>query len=364
MAAASYSVVHLKMRFNSTVLSTGSGMLYFYNQKYYIVTAWHNLTGRHPETLEIQHPHKASPNNVIVTMVREFPGMGGTRIPFIVPLSSEDETFYYVHPTNYPRIDVAIIPLDIDRSYEMSVKAGDGREFTGHINLIQQGDFPSELCPLQKYELSDQELLAACIDNIDVTDELFIPGYPENISDYHANPVWKRATVASSLKMGWNGQPLFLIDSASRPGMSGAPVFHYNKRGILQIGGKNILVGKEFVVFLGIYVGRMYSQEKDDAQIGMVWKREVVNEIIDGETLDWHSNLLEVGPNEIRKQVLSTLAKYNEEGVRTINDPNADYRYYATRSVHEALNGRAPFKEILQCVLEEASKYHGPYKTE
>lgn len=290
--------------------------------------------------------------------------MGGARIPFIVPLASEDETFYYVHPVNYPRIDVAVIPLDIERPYEMSARIGDGREFNGFINLIQKGDYPSELCPLQKYELSNRDLLEACIDNIDVTDELFIPGYPENVSDYFANPVWKRATVASSLKLGWNGQPLFLIDSASRPGMSGAPVFHYNKRGVLQIGDKDILVGREFVVFLGIYVGRMYSQEKDDAQIGMVWKREVVDEIIDGETRDWHSNFLELGREEVREAVLSTLARYDEAGVRTINDPNAEYRYYATRATHEILNGRAPFKEILECVLYEASKYEGPYKVD
>jgi len=146
--------------------------------------------------------------------------------------------------------------------------------------------------------------------------------------------------------------------------MSGAPVFYYNKKGVLQIGSKNIIIGKEFVVFLGIYVGRMYSQEKEDAQIGMVWKREVVNEIIDGETFDWHSNLLIIGPSEVRKKVLSTLAKYDEQGIKTINNPNADYRHYATSAIHEALNGRAPIKEILQCVLEEAAIYKGPYKAD
>lgn len=361
MAAASFSVVHLTMRFDSTVLSTGSGMLHLCEGHYYIITAWHNLTGRHPETLKVQNTQSATPNNVIVAMIQEAEGMAG-RIPFVVQLTSEDQTLFYVHPENYPRIDVAVIPLDVTKPYPLDMRAGDGRQINGTIMLGQSGEFKTELCPLQKYEASNPELLKACIEDIDVTDELFIPSYPENVTDYLGNPIWKRATVASSVRIGWNGEPKFLIDSASRPGMSGAPVFYYSKTGEMKTRNGNYYFGKEFVVFFGIYVGRMASKDINDAQVGIVWKREVVDEIIHGKRTDRHPDYFLASHQDIVRECLNALALYSKEGIELILNDKADYRYYARNIAHRNLEGRATPDEILECILDEASRYEGPFK--
>lgn len=361
MSTSSFSVVHLKMRFGSTELSTGSGILYLYKENYYIVTAWHNLSGRHSEHLGFLSREKAAPNNAVVSITREFPGFGGTRLPFVIPLTDDEQTFYYVHPINYPRIDVAIIPLSLKQPYELDIRTGDGKTFQPAMMLIDEKPIKSELCPIQKYSFKNEEILIDFLDNLDVTDELFIPGYPENLYDYTGQPVWKRATVASSFKTGWNREPKFLIDSASRPGMSGAPVFYYSKEGHIKSKSKTYVCGHEVVVFVGVYVGRIETASKEDAQIGIVWKFSVIDEIIDGGKTELHPNILEANIGETKDAVMRCLSKYSEEGIKLILDENADYRYYARGIVHRDLDARANPKYILECILEAAALYKGPY---
>jgi hypothetical protein len=53
--------------------------------------------------------------------------------------------------------------------------------------------------------------------------EVFILGYPFGASP-PAFPVWKRGTIASEPDLARLTQGYYLVDTASRPGMSGAPV--------------------------------------------------------------------------------------------------------------------------------------------
>ena len=38
--------------------------------------------------------------------------------------------------------------------------------------------------------------------------------------------------------------------------------------------------------FIGVYSGRLYTKDPGDAQLGMVWPLEDINDIIDGAKLD------------------------------------------------------------------------------
>ena len=66
-------------------------------------------------------------------------------------------------------------------------------------------------------------ILANAALRIEIGMEVFILGYPFKIEP-PAYPVWKRGSVASEPQLAPLTTDYMLVDTASRPGMSGAPV--------------------------------------------------------------------------------------------------------------------------------------------
>src|SRR5580658_1176334 len=76
---------------------------------------------------------------------------------------------------------------------------------------------------VQFYDL-DIGLSNADID-VGPADTVTIVGFPFGQSQNAGLPIWKTGTVASELSTNWSGKPMFLVDTTSRPGMSGSPVY-------------------------------------------------------------------------------------------------------------------------------------------
>jgi hypothetical protein len=55
--------------------------------------------------------------------------------------------------------------------------------------------------------------------------DAFVLGYPRGMSGGGHFPVWKRATIATEPDIDLDGLPRFYIDTATREGMSGSPVY-------------------------------------------------------------------------------------------------------------------------------------------
>jgi hypothetical protein len=115
--------------------------------------------------------------------------------------------------------------------------------------------------------------------------DVFILGYPFG-ADPPGFPVWKRGSVASEPDLTRIGAGYMLVDTASRPGMSGAPVIrrswgaHITETGIFPLSSTHA------TNLIGIYSGRLYTKEPTDAQIGMVWPVEDIEEVIIGKLID------------------------------------------------------------------------------
>jgi hypothetical protein len=74
--------------------------------------------------------------------------------------------------------------------------------------------------------------------------------------------------------------PAFLIDCRSRPGQSGSPVvFTANEFTRYRHASGRVETGPVHEL-IGIYSGRIH----DDADVGVVWKRDAVREIIENGT--------------------------------------------------------------------------------
>lgn len=125
------SAVHLQMRKGKTPLSIGSGVIYERNGKLYIVTAWHNLSGRHAETLRPLSSTGGPPDNVVASIGLAVSSPSGdmmVRMPFTIPVETGESSQYLVHPRGWPRIDVAVLPLDPKSKYDTEIRASNGRE--------------------------------------------------------------------------------------------------------------------------------------------------------------------------------------------------------------------------------------------
>jgi hypothetical protein len=122
----------------------------------------------------------------------------------------------------------------------------------------------------------DIELMNADI-VVEPADTVTIVGFPFGQSQSAGLPIWKTGTVASSLSTDWSGRPMFLLDTTSRQGMSGSPVYAIrpgafrDKEGQLKMSTKDAAVR-----FLGVY-----SEQYQEAELGGVWKADAVKALYD-----------------------------------------------------------------------------------
>lgn len=362
MAAVSNSVVHLTMRFEKTILAIGTGVVYERDGKSYVVTAWHNLTGRHPDNLKFQSAQNAVPDNVVVNIVVSRGAFGASRMSIILPLMDENQALFLIHPTGWPRVDVAAIPFDPMGNLKFEFHKFDGGVVEGLISLLDTGttNIPAELCPIQRYLVPDQAVIDLWMNNVEVTEELFIPGYPHNVQDYYSQPVWKRATIASSVQDGWNRQSKFLVDSASKSGMSGSPVLYYSPKGAVSVGGSSYRFDTDVAILAGVYVGREGVTDQADPQIGIVWHRSVIDEIIDGGCFERLPYEIEISSYELDQAINDELKTSSQKGLNNILNPKMPSRYIVRDRVLQSIKGRAMPAKVVEAVVRMAEIYDGP----
>ncbi|WP_156353041.1 MULTISPECIES: hypothetical protein [unclassified Sphingomonas] len=238
------------------VLATASAAFYLGDDGDYIVTNWHNLAGVNPLT------------GVPLSSSRRYPA--SVRI---------------IGRHMYD--DVWNVPI----TFEISIRHGhDGRyNWKQHPLFVNKVDVAAIRIP-------DNIKLKLVHANSDIwtspvikgpRDEIFVLGYPLNISGGVNYPLWKRASIASEPSEDINGLPKYLIDTASRKGMSGAPFFYRSH--VHLTNDDKLSVGQTAQIFYGIYSGRLVElgdsvADPIAAQIGTVWKPAAVAEVVNHGT--------------------------------------------------------------------------------
>jgi len=107
---------------------------------------------------------------------------------------------------------------------------------------------------------------------------LFVLGYPLEEDVSGSLPIWKQATLASEPTAAIAGKPCFLVDTASRPGMSGAPVLIRDINIIKLANGQFQAAGP--TRFVGVYSERYV---RDDVHLGRVWPETLVHEMLEAQ---------------------------------------------------------------------------------
>ncbi|ACI57489.1 conserved hypothetical protein [Rhizobium leguminosarum bv. trifolii WSM2304] len=250
------------------VLASAAGSGFFWRRTdgirkgLYLITNWHNVTGINPETGRMMGQFIP---NALMLRVRHISRRDGemtyTQLWDIsIPLYSKEVPIWFEH-TAGAKVDCVAIPMLIDDIDSYAIK-------------------PLNECGLQADLMPDVGM------------DCFVIGYPKGLSGVGATPVWKRASIATEPNFDHEKQPIVLVDTATREGMSGSPVIFRHNGVHMPSGGldRNTIIGT-VENFLGIYSGRI-GDDVFGVQLGRVWKARVIDEILDSGTMGKHPNEL------------------------------------------------------------------------
>ena len=243
----------LRLYFETTALGHGTGFLWRADDGLLLFTNWHVVTGRNPTTLKhADEKTAAEPSRAEVSLWRNN---GIERVINLRLYAQNGSPTWYVHPEFGREVDLVAIPIP---------------RLSDAVTARAVNDLPQ--VPLRTV----------------VGSQLFILGYPFLPERY---PVWKQATVASEPALTPSLRRHLLVDSASRPGMSGAPVIQ-RAAGLLQVEHEGSWRAETHALpitrFVGVYSGRLNTRSILDAQLGMVWPAQLVSEIAEGRRRDIH----------------------------------------------------------------------------
>jgi hypothetical protein len=107
-------------------------------------------------------------------------------------------------------------------------------------------------------------------------DPVSIVGFPFGLAQEAGLPIWKTGTVASDLDINFDRKPVFLVDTTSRPGMSGSPAYAVRTGAYHTASAGAVITAGSARRFLGVY-----SEQIPAAEVGGVWKAEAVIALYD-----------------------------------------------------------------------------------
>lgn len=254
LSKLSYYSIPLKLMFNfkdvNKHISDATGFIFKHKSQQYLITCWHVITGKHNTTHNCLDLRGAIPNKIHFPLLLSKKPIEWRW--FQLDLYENDDfsiPLWYEHPNYREKVDVIAILLN---------------NIPHNINTF----------PINEYTFDYLKP--------EVSDEIFILGYPFSLKSAGLFPLWKRGSIASEPDFDHGNLPKILIDTAGKNGMSGAPVI------CRRTGIHNLVDGKmtndsmigTIESFLGVYSSHYDSDSEFEAQLGIIWKSSVILEII------------------------------------------------------------------------------------
>lgn len=222
-------------------LARASGFIIEKNNDKYLITNWHVVTGIDFFSGDTLDTLGRIPDKLIIYHHANILGNWNPKIEQLY--SSTGEPRWYEHPEGR-LVDVVALPLS---SLDQNITI-----YIFDLKLANTDMIPEVAMPVS------------------------IIGYPVGFNGVGNFPIWKTGHIASEPNLNYEGKSVFLIDATTRGGMSGSPVILRLKGGYRTKSGNRIMSSANFrTLFLGVY-----SAQSPLAEIGMVWKPNVINEIL------------------------------------------------------------------------------------
>lgn len=247
------------------VLSRASAFFWKKDKIPYIVTNWHVVSGLNPFTMK-----PVGSRTIVPHRVRYF-GRNLKRDGEILLFQERPTTYQWKEDMvqllrTPPMIDTAVVDL-----WAAPILPG---------TTFGKGDVPSH----------EHASRATCFINeatgsipirSSAGNECYVLGYPLNNYEGLRLPIWKRASISTDTNMGVMEKPMFLIDVASTEAMSGSPVIRRVKTGVVKDQSSGALVEAYSDQLIGVYAGRLESQELDRINVGYCWYSDLIDKVIE-----------------------------------------------------------------------------------
>jgi hypothetical protein len=247
----SVATVPITMAFQNTELASGTAFIWINSGQHFLVSNWHNLSGKDPRTGKHLSKTAAEPDR-LVGFWNSAARLGDKYQHEVAIRDHAGRPKWWVHPTYGSRVDVIALPIPPIPNVDM---------------------YPINAMPQAK----DMRLA--------IGNDVFVLGYPFGVGPAGL-PIWKRGSIASEPEVIDQADPHILIDTASRPGMSGSPVILRQRGGYQSDNGDHVLGVGDSTRLVGVYSGRLSTTDPKDAQLGLTWPTFLLEEIIAGRTLD------------------------------------------------------------------------------
>jgi hypothetical protein len=248
----SLTTIPLEQCANGLTLGTATGFIWKRREQHYLITNWHVVTGRSARTGKLEM--KVQPDMLKMPLNTRIMDFGKQTYEMRIR-DADNNPLWYVYPGRQRGCDVVAVPLPI------------------------RGDDPIvNMYPINALR-SEADLA------IRIGMDVYILGYPFG-NQPPGFPVWKRGSIASEPDLTKLGAGYMLVDTASRPGMSGAPVIRRSWAAHLLNDDAISSDSTPQSKFIGVYSGRLHTDDPSDAQIGMVWPASDIDDIIDAAQLD------------------------------------------------------------------------------
>lgn len=232
-------------------LGGATGFLFHDSNRTYLVSNYHVLSGYNAETGQAMDKNGYLPGRIKVHFLLDSEGLPDCAIEY--PLVDEDDTpLWQAHPTG-GSVDIAALAITPPHNI-------------AHFFLDEIEKAPG-----------------VRTDFFHVNQEVAVIGFPVDIRVGGRLPIWKRSVIATEPFSELSGNPKrLLIDTGSRPGMSGSPViFSGTNLSAIKFDDRVIPVDLPSVkVALGIYSGRISGADEFAAQLGIVWSMQCVTDVV------------------------------------------------------------------------------------
>jgi hypothetical protein len=217
----SQAVCLLEQFVSGQKMGHASSFLWRTDKACFVVTNWHVLSGRSTHTGQPLAKHGGCPNSIeCKVQVIKANGKSAIRSIRTDIVDSFGRNLWLQHPDRGQDVDIAAMKIEADFESEKLIA----------LNEIEQ--------------TADM--------GVDVGHDLYILGFPLDPEITGPLAVWKRGSIASELSLPIRERPCFLVDTATRDGMSGAPVIAISWGSYHTTQGRQIISSGRFSRFLGV----------------------------------------------------------------------------------------------------------------
>jgi hypothetical protein len=224
---------------NKLKIGSGTGFIIKPKSQSYLVTNWHVVTNKNPQTKTwIDTLSKVSPN--IVKIFYNDKKLGQITPKEELLLDSKDRRYYFEFPLGTEMVDVIALPL---------------KDTIGNIQIF----------PVDYKTTTDWIRLSP-------TQTVFVVGFPFGAS-HNGFPIWKSGFISSEPQIDIDNRPIIYVDLEGIPGMSGSPVYYISKS-VTSNTGKVFTSNSESTYFLGVLAGRF-----GELKISWLWKSTYLRDL-------------------------------------------------------------------------------------